>query len=173
MRHRSSAFPLLLSVWRLAAGSELGTGLGCGLGLSALRSKTDTTRIGRNICFSRIRGVPRVAAASSTSPQASAAACLGFILLSLEPGIVGRDTCRPLSSFCDGYDVTIPILIRMFVSKFEAQRRLILNAFFLFLATCLRLIGGPDLPFAESSVQIVERARMVSHRAKDRRNQKI
>src|ERR1019366_5047361 len=86
MRHRSSAFQLLLSVWHLAAGSELGTGLGCGLGLSALRSKTDTTRIGRNICFSRIRGVPRVAAASSTSPQASAAAWLGFILLSLEPG---------------------------------------------------------------------------------------
>jgi hypothetical protein len=62
---------------------------------------------------------------------------------------LGRDTFRPLPSFCDGYDVTIPILIRMFVSKFEAQRRLILNAFFLFLATCLRLIGRPDVPFVE------------------------
>ena len=94
-------------------------------------------------------------------------------LLFLEARIIGRDAFRALPSFCNCYDVTVPILIGMFMSKFEAQRRLILNAFLFFLATCLRLKRRPDVPFVEWSVQIVERARMVAHRAKHRRNQEM
>ena len=59
------------------------------------------------------------------------------------------------------------------MSKLDAQRRLIPNAVFLFLASCIGFERCPDVPFVELSVQIIERTRMVSHRAKDGRNQEI
>ena len=59
------------------------------------------------------------------------------------------------------------------MSKFEAQRRFIPNTFLLFLTACTGLERCPNVPFVERSVQIVERARMASHRAKDWRNQEI
>jgi hypothetical protein len=74
---------------------------------------------------------------------------LFFRLFLFETGIVGRDTFSPLPSFCNSYDVTVPILIRMFMSKFEAQRRLSPNAFLLFLATCVGFKRCPDVPFVE------------------------
>ena len=65
--------------------------------------------------------------------------CGGNLLRFLEARIASRDTFRPLPRFCNCYDVAVPILIGVFMSKFEAQRRLIPNAFLLFLATCIGL----------------------------------
>ena len=72
-----------------------------------------------------------------------------LILLPLEARIVGRDTFRPLPSFRNSYDITIPILIRMLIGKFEAQRRFVLNAFLLFLATRIGFERCPDIPSVE------------------------
>ena len=59
------------------------------------------------------------------------------------------------------------------MSKFEAQGRFIPNARLLFLAAGTGFERCPDVPLVEGSIQIVERARMASHWAKDRRNQEI
>ncbi len=61
----------------------------------------------------------------------------------------------------------------MFISKLEAQRRLIPNAFLLLLATRIGLERCLDILPVEWSVKIIEGARMLSHRAKDRRDQEI
>src|ERR1017187_672961 len=66
-------------------------------------------------------------AASSTSPQERARQSGGNLLRFLEARIVGRDAFSPLPSFCNCYDVAVPILIRVFMSKVEAQRRLALD----------------------------------------------
>ena len=107
------------------------------------------------------------------SERAATAAWRRFSLVSVEARVVGRDAFRALPSFCNCCDVAVLVLVGMFMGKFEAQRRLIANAFLLFLAACIGLERCLDIPPVEWRVKIIECARMLSHRAKDRRDQEI
>ena len=64
--------------------------------------------------------------------QPTSASVAGIYFVSLR-----RGSSVAMHFFCNCYDVAVPILIRVFMSKFEAQRCLIPNAVFLFFATCI------------------------------------
>jgi len=55
----------------------------------------------------------------------------------------------------------------MLVSELEAQRRFSSQMLVLFLAVGMSIELGPDVPLVQGGAEIVEGARMRSHRAED------